>query len=69
MGYGTLYYIHYCAQYLDRGMVANKSPEFEKATLQLETWLKVAFVTGRGKNCFDGEEAHKQVMAKLNLKR
>lgn len=65
LGYGLLYYIHYCAQYLDKGEVANKSPEFEKKTIQLENWLKETFVTGRGKNCFDGEEAYKRVMAKL----
>ncbi len=68
MGHGTSYYIHYCAQYLDRGEAANKSPEFEKTTHALESWLNTTFVTGRGKNTFDGEEAHKQVMAKLNLK-
>jgi hypothetical protein len=49
--------------------VVNKSSEFEKTTNELENWLKISFATGRGKNCFDGEEAHKQVMAKLNLKR
>jgi hypothetical protein len=69
MGYGILYYIHYCAQYLDKGEVVNKSPEFEKTTHKVEIWLKSTFVTSRGKNSFDGEEAHKQVMAKLNLKR
>jgi hypothetical protein len=69
MGYGLLYYIHYCTQYLDKGNVSNKSLKFEETTLQLGNWLKTAFVTGRGKNCFDGEEAHKHVMAKLNLKR
>lgn len=68
MGYGLLYYIHYCAQYLDNDRVVNKSPKFVEMTLQLESWLKTAFITKRGKNCFDGEEAHVQVMAKLNLK-
>jgi hypothetical protein len=68
LGFGTLYYIHYCAQFLDRGEVANKSLEFEEMTLRLKKWLKTNFITRRGKECFDGEEAHKQVMAKLKSK-
>ena len=68
LGFGTLYYIHYCAQFLDRGKVDNKSPEFEEMTLRLKSWLKTTFITRRGKDCFDGEEAHKQVMAKLKSK-
>jgi hypothetical protein len=65
VGYGTLYYIHYCAEYLDKGHVTPKSAAFEQTTHALEAWVKKTFVTGRGKNAFDGHEAHKQVMAKL----
>jgi len=68
MGYGLLFYIHFCTQHIVRGNVVDKSPEFEETTNQLVHWLRTTFITGRGKNCFDGDEAHKQVMAKLKSK-
>jgi len=69
MGYGLLYYINFCNQYLDKGNVKDKSDQFEAITNQLKNWLKENFVTKRGKNCFDGQEAYEKLMAKKNAKR
>lgn len=69
MGYGLLYYINFCNQYLDRGNVKDKSDQFEKTTHQLQVWLKAKFITKRGTNCFDGQEAYGKFMAKRNAER
>lgn len=69
MGYGLLYYINFCNQYLDKGNVKDKSEQFEIATTQLNKWLKEKFVTKRGKNCFDGQEAYDKFIAKRNAER
>lgn len=69
MGYGLLYYINFCNQYLDKGNVKDKSSQFETVTIQLKDWLKEKFVTKRGANCFDGQEAYEKLMAKKNAKR
>jgi hypothetical protein len=66
MGYGLLYYINYCNQYLDKGNVKDKSEQFEKITSQILGWLKTKFITKRGTNCFDGQEAYNKFMAKRN---
>lgn len=69
MGYGLLYYINFCNQYLDKGNVKDKSSQFETITTQLKNWLKEKFVTKRGVNCFDGQEAYEKIMLKKNEKR
>ncbi|MGB3149698.1 MAG: hypothetical protein WBB27_03460 [Maribacter sp.] len=62
--YGLLYYIKYCNQYLDKGNVKDKSEKFEKTTNQLQVWLKEKFITKRGTNCFDGQEAFTNIYGK-----
>ena len=69
MGYGLLYYINFCNQYLDKGNVKDKSEQFEKITSQIQVWLKTKFITKRGTNCFDGQEAYDKFMAKRNAER
>lgn len=69
MGYGLLYYINFCNQYLDKGNVKDKSEQFEKITSQIQIWLKTTFITKRGANCFDGQEAYDKFMAKRNAER
>lgn len=64
-GYGNLFCIKYCTQFLDKDNILNKSKEFEIRTNNLREWLKQNFETGRGKNCYDGVEAYKRVMQKL----
>lgn len=66
MGYGLLYYINFCNQYLDKGNVKDKSTNFESTTTQLKIWLKEKFITKRGVNCFDGQQAYDKFMAKRN---
>lgn len=56
-GHGLLYYINFCNQYIDKGKVIDKSAPFALTTTKLKTWLKENFVSSRGKNCFDGQEA------------
>lgn len=69
MGYGLLYYINFCTQYLDKGNVKDKSEKFEITTIELKKWLKAKFITKRGKNSFDGQEAYDKLMAKRNSER
>jgi hypothetical protein len=69
MGYGLLYYINFCNQYLDKGNVKDKSEQFEKITSQLQAWLKAKFITKRGTNCFDGQEAYDKFMGKRNAEK
>jgi len=69
MGYGLLYYINFCNQYLDKGNVKDKSEKFETITIELKKWLKEKFISKRGKNCFDGQEAYDKFMAKRNATR
>jgi hypothetical protein len=68
LGYGLLYYIHFCNEYLDKAIVISKSKEFEHVTNSLLEWLKSNFVTKRGKNCYDGAEAYIRVAKALNKK-
>lgn len=68
-GYGLLYYIHFCNQFLDKGVVKDKSKTFEKDTLKLKNWLNEKFITKRGTNCFDGEEAYNKFISKRNISR
>jgi hypothetical protein len=63
-GYGLLYYINYCNQYLDKGMVKDKSTSFEELTTNMKRWLSENFVTKRGANQFDGKEAYDKLMLK-----
>ncbi len=69
MGYGLLYYINFCNQYLDKGNVKDKPEQFEKITSQIQVWLKTKFITKRGTNCFDGQEAYDKFIAKRNAAR
>lgn len=66
MGYGLLYSINYCNQYLERGIVMDKSKNFELITNEIKSWLKHNFITKRGINCFDGKEAYQKIIAKKN---
>lgn len=69
LGYGLLYYINYCNQYIYKGNVVDKSEGFEKITNNLQYWLKENFVTKRGENCFDGQEAYEKYITKRNSKK
>lgn len=69
LGYGVLFYINYCNQYLDKGEVADKSKDFENLTTQITNWLKQNFITKRGKNCFDGKQAYEKFMARSNAEK
>jgi hypothetical protein len=69
LGYGVLFYINYCNQYLDKGEVADKSQKFENLTTNITNWLKQNFVTKRGKNCFDGQQAYEKFEAKRNAEK
>lgn len=68
LGYGLLYCITFCNQYLTKGIVTDKSEQFEKITSQLQVWLKSKFITKRGTNCYDGQEAYDKSMARVNRK-
>ena len=63
-GYGLLYEIQYCNQYLDKGVVKDKSRSFEELTHTMKRWLGETFVTKGGKNQFDGKEAYDKLMQK-----
>ncbi len=69
MGYGLLYYINFCNQFLDKGKVKDKSQKFETITIELKKWLIEKFIIKRGKNCFDGQEAYDKFMTKRNSER
>ena len=69
MGYGLLYYMNFCNQYIDKGNVKDKSEKFEKTTNQLQVWLKEKLITKRGTNCFDGQEAFDKFIAKRNAEK
>jgi len=60
MGYGLLYTIRFCNQYLDKGIITNKSSTFENLTNSLKCWMKKTYITKRGNNCFDGKEAYEK---------
>lgn len=64
VGYGLLYCIKYCNQYIDKGNTVDKSVNFEKITNDLNSWLTQHFITKRGKNCFDGQEAYEKLIKK-----
>jgi hypothetical protein len=68
-GYGTLYYIQYCNQFVNKGKIKEKSKLFEEDTTKLRSWLKAKFVTKRGNNCFDGVEAYTNFITKRNSSR
>ncbi|MFT3822546.1 MAG: hypothetical protein QM731_01450 [Chitinophagaceae bacterium] len=65
-GYGLLYYIHFCNQFLDKGNIRDKSEAFDEITKQVKNWLRLKFVTKRGANCYDGYEAYEKLKAKLS---
>ncbi|RZJ53374.1 MAG: hypothetical protein EOO44_08710 [Flavobacterium sp.] len=69
MGYGLLYCINFCNQYLDKGNAKDKSEQFEIITTKIQKWLKENFVTKRGKNCFDGQNAYDKLMARKDAER
>lgn len=64
IGYGLLYYLNYCNQYLDKGKAADKSEKFETITNQLKPWLQQNFIVKRGRNCFDGQQAYEKFTKK-----
>jgi hypothetical protein len=64
--YGLLYYINFCNQYIEREEIIDKSKLFEDITLKLVSWLKIQFVTKRGKNCFDGEAAYNKFLIEFS---
>lgn len=68
VGYGTLYYIHFCNQYLDKGNVIDKSKSFEDTTKRLVEWMKLKFVNKRGKNCYDSELGYEKYISKRTNK-
>lgn len=63
-GYGSLYYINFCNQYLLKTEIRNKSKQFEEETTKLQNWLRTNLINKRGKNCFDGEEAYRKYLSK-----
>ncbi|NDV60023.1 hypothetical protein [Bacteroides sp. 519] len=64
---GTLYYMEFANEYLDKGEVKGKSEEFQNITSRLMEWLKENYITQRGKNCFDGEEGYAKYIKKQSV--
>ncbi len=67
-GYGMLYYIHYCNQFLDKNVLTDKSSRFEELTDHLYHWCTEHFIQKRGKNCFDGKESYEKYIAGRKIK-
>lgn len=65
-GYGELYYNEFCMQYIENGLIKDKSIVFERSTILLTDWLKSNFTSERGKDCFDGKEAWRRIEPKIN---
>jgi len=64
---GQLYYIRFSNEFIDGGKVVAKSGRFRKLTDGLVAWLGTEFVTWRGPNCFDNEQAHRRLFGKQFL--
>lgn len=53
---GFLYYVKFCNQYIDKGIVKNKSQEFFNLTENIILWMEKNYVQYRGKYCYDNEK-------------
>lgn len=62
LGYGLLYYVNFCNQYLDKEVVKDKSPDFNKLTAMMIEWMKSRYTSRRGKNSFDGIQAYEELI-------
>ncbi len=52
-GLGELYCLYFSSQYIDAGVVRDKSRPFVELCDSILEWFKGAFVAKRGKDCFD----------------
>ena len=55
MGF-TMYFTLFCNQYINKGVVKDKTPEFEEITTTFVAWLKENFTSERYQTCFDNKE-------------
>lgn len=62
-GLGNLYYVHYSTQYIDAGVVRDKSESFAEISEKITEWMKSNFVEKRGKDCFDSASEHDRLIA------
>jgi hypothetical protein len=58
---GLLFLINYGTQYVDKGIVLDKSDAFKETTDKIEKWFKENYIEVRGKDCFDNLEEHKRI--------
>jgi hypothetical protein len=58
---GLLFNIHFGNQYIDKGVVIDKSEIFQNLTNTMTKWFKDNFVELRGKDCFDNLEEHERI--------
>lgn len=66
---GLLFYINYGTQYIDKGVVRDKSTTFKEFADKIEKWFKENYVEVRGKDCFDNFEEHKRIFGDKYSKR
>lgn len=52
-GLGDLYYVYFSTQYIDAGVVRDKSESFIELSGKITEWMKSCFVEKRGRDCFD----------------
>lgn len=66
---GLLFYITYGNQYINKGIVLDKSAEFKQNTDKIEKWFREMYIEARGKNCFDNLEEHTRIFSDKYLKK
>jgi hypothetical protein len=66
---GLLFFINYGTQYVDKGIVLDKSDAFKGTTHKIEKWFKEYYIEVRGKDCFDNLEEHKRIFGDKFLKK
>ena len=65
---GFLYDIEFCNQFIDKGIVKNKSQKFSSLTQNIIAWMKKNYVSYRGKYSYDNEKEHKRLFADKYMK-
>jgi hypothetical protein len=66
---GLLFYINYGTQYIDKGVILDKSDAFKQTADKIEKWFKENYIEVRGKDCFDNLEEHKRIFGDKYLKK
>jgi hypothetical protein len=68
-GVGSIHYIYFAEQFIDAGIVRDKSPQFVKLCGSVLKWLSESRVQLRGKNSFDSaSEVDRLGLAKFRMK-